>query len=255
MTYKEYGGQSKMKKNTRLLFLPIVVSIAVLLPASLTPNLFSFKPFGLDEVFQLLTFLIIISLFLERALEVFITTWRRPKEERIDNQVQSYERRISELKTQIETRIQQPQTVARTEELTSENPTKSEKRTELTRSPGNVADLHSMLSESLQDLQNERQRRLEYKTETRKIALWTGLFIGLLISGVGIRALETLITLRDFSNQQPIFYNLQVCIFRILDTLLTGGLIAGGSEGIHKIVQVFTAFLEVTRDRIKDRPG
>ena len=245
-----------MKKNNLLLFLPILFSVAILLPASLTPNLFIFKPFGWDEVGQLLTFLILIALFLERALEVFINTWRRPREERIDNNVQSCERKIAELKTQIETKIQQPETVAKTEELASENPAKSEKRTEIKQNPGDVSGLQVRLSERLGDLEQFNLDRAEYKSQTRKIALWTALFIGLLISGVGIRALETLINLREFSpGQQPIFYTGQVCIFRVLDTLLTGGLIAGGSDGIHKLTQVFTVFLEQTRNYIKDSPS
>jgi len=244
---------SEMKKKTLLIFLPILVSVAILLPASLTPNLFSFKPFGWDEVGQLLTFLILISLFLERALEVFITTWRRHGEERLDNNVQACERKIAELKTQIETKIQQPETVASIEELTVENPTQSEKRTEIKQNPGDVSGLHVRLSEKLGDLEQFNLDRAEYKSRTRKIALWTALFLGLLISGVGIRALETLIILRDFPDKQPIFYNGQVCIFRFLDTLLTGGLIAGGSDGIHKLTQVFTVFLDETRNQIKDK--
>lgn len=243
-----------MKKNTLLIFLPILVSVAILLPASLTPNLFIFKPFGWDEVGQLLTFLILISLFLERSLEVFITTWRRPGEEKLDNGVQSCEREIAELKNQIETKIQQPETVARTEELASENPTKSEKRTEVTQNPGDVSGLYVRFSERLGDLEKFSLDRAEYKSQTRKIALWTALFIGLMISGVGIRALETLIILREFPGQQPIFHTEQVCVFRVLDTLLTGGLIAGGSDGIHKLTQVFTVFLEETRNQFKDKP-
>lgn len=104
-----------MKKNSLLLFLPTLVSVAILLPASLTPNLFIFKPFGWDEVGQLLAFLILISLFLERALEVFITTWRGSQGEKLDNNVQACERKIAELKTLIETELQQPETVAKTE--------------------------------------------------------------------------------------------------------------------------------------------
>lgn len=116
-----------MKKNALSIFLVILVSVAILIPASLTPNIFTFKPFGWNEVGQLLTFLILISLFLERSLEVFITTWRRPREEAIDNKIQASERKISELKDQMLSKVQQPEIVKTTEELTSENPTRSEK--------------------------------------------------------------------------------------------------------------------------------
>jgi hypothetical protein len=220
-----------MKKNP-IMFLPIIVAVAILLPASLTPNLFSFKPFGWDEVGRLLTFLILIALFLERALEVFITTWRHPGQEQLDKSVQSCERKIGELKTQIKTKFQQPETVAITEELDSEELKNLEK-----------------------NLEKFNLDRAEHKSQTTKIALWLALFMGLLISGVGIRALETLIILKVYTppEEQPPFYDGQVLIFHVLDTILTGGLIAGGSDGIHKLTGVFTAFLEETRNQIKDK--
>ena len=243
-----------MKKDTLWIFLPILISVAILLPASLTPNLFILKPFGLNEVGQLLTFLLLISLFLERALEVFITTWMRPEGEKLDSIVQSCERQIDALETRMKLEIQQPETSTKIEEEVSENPTKLEKRTEIRQSSGDVSSLTDKLSEMSSNLEKFSLKRAESKSRTRKIALWTAFFIGLLISGVGIRALETLIILKEFPSQQLIFYDGQVCIFRILDTLLTGGLIAGGSEGIHKLTQVFTVFLETTRDRMNDKP-
>jgi hypothetical protein len=67
--------------------------------------------------------------------------------------------------------------------------------------------------------------------------------------------LETLIILKGYTppEEQPPFYDGQVLIFHVLDTILTGGLIAGGSDGIHKLTGVFTAFLEETRNQIKDK--
>ena len=188
-----------------LLFFYIFISVAVLLPASLTPNLFDFKSFGWNEVSQLLAFLLLISLFLERALEVFISTWRGGRAELLDLE-------IAEL-----------QTPEKTGELDIEK-----------------------------ELEKKKKEKSDYKSKTKQIALWTAVLIGLLISGVGIRSLETLVNLKVFpTNEQPIFYTGQVVIFRILDTLLTGGLIAGGSDGIHKIIQVFTLFLDETQSKIK----
>jgi hypothetical protein len=42
----------------------------------------------------------------------------------------------------------------------------------------------------------------------------------------------------------------QVAAFRLVDVLLTGGLIGGGSEGVHKITQVFSDFMDKTRQNI-----
>ncbi|MCI0525859.1 MAG: hypothetical protein L0Y56_00195 [Nitrospira sp.] len=242
-----------MKKNTLLILLVVLISLAILLPASLSPNLFILKPFGLNEVAQLLTFLILIALFLERALEVFITTWRGPEEEKIDNEIQHHERKIIEIKDHIERQSKQPEISARVEEVVSTDPPKAKVETEVRQSSEDVSELRNELDEEMTILSTYNLKRSEYKAKTRKIALWSALFIGLLISAVGIRSLETLVELRSFPDQKVILYNGQVFVFRCLDTLLTGGLIAGGSDGIHKITQVFTAFLEHTSKQIKDK--
>ncbi len=211
-----------MKKHTSLLFLYTAISTAILLPASLTPNLFTFGEFSLDKITQMLTFLTLISLFIERSLEVIIATWRHPGEDGFNGEIQYYESQIADLKS----------------ELVSENPPKSEE-----------------LSHKMSDLEKIKLRRTEYKSQTKKIALWTALFIGVIISGVGVRALETLLKITDLNNlptnQQPIFYAGQ-CIFRLFDTLLTGGLIAGGSDGIHKLTNLIAEFLDETQNRIKN---
>jgi hypothetical protein len=213
-----------MKKNNSLLFLYTAISTAILLPASLTPNLFTFGEFSLDKITQMLTFLGLISLFLERALEVIQATWRHPGEDVFKGEIQSYERQIADLKS----------------ELVGENSPKTEE-----------------LSHKISDLEKIKLRRTEYKSQTKKIALWTALFVGVMISGVGVRALETLLKLTDLTNlptnQQPIFYAGQ-CLFRLFDTLLTGGLIAGGSDGIHKLTNLVADFLDETQNRIKANP-
>lgn len=249
--------QRQQKQRTVLFFLlAILAFIAILLPASVTPNLFVFKPFGWNEVSQLLSFLLLIALFLERSLEVFINTWRSPEENEIANEIQSVNREIADLEEHINAKTKQTETIARMEEATPGNPPSSEPLMEVVKSAGEVENLRDTLSKKREELRRIQFKKTQYKSETRKIALWTGLFIGLLISGVGIRALETLITLQPLTafpdGQKPIFYNGQVYIFRALDTLLTGGLIAGGSDGIHKLTQVFTTFLEESRDRMKE---
>ena len=41
-------------------------------------------------------------------------------------------------------------------------------------------------------------------------------------------------------------------IFQGLDILLTAALISGGSEGIHKMMNVYKSFMEVTEKKIQD---
>jgi hypothetical protein len=64
---------------------------------------------------------------------------------------------------------------------------------------------------------------------------------------VGVRGLQPLVVTESFA-QLPAN---QMHVFRIMDVLLTGGLIGGGSDGIHKVLQVFLDYTDKTRSRIK----
>jgi hypothetical protein len=102
------------------------------------------------------------------------------------------------------------------------------------------------LAEARAALEKAKRQEQEYRCATRQVVLWAGLGLGLLVSGVGLRALETLIdpALSGWSASQG-------AAFRLVDVVLTGGVIAGGSEGIHRIATVFDNFMNATAKRAK----
>ena len=87
----------------------------------------------------------------------------------------------------------------------------------------------------------------EFKTVTRKLALWITLLSGVFVSVVGIRILGNLIDpsqLKEMSKYQSLGFN-------VMDVFLTGALISGGTEGVYQIVQVFSSFLNKTTEKVK----
>jgi len=82
-----------------------------------------------------------------------------------------------------------------------------------------------------------------YKAGTKRRAFLFGLGAGLLISIVGVRVL------RPMTNWDADPVGLQKTIFDFVDIVLTGALIGGGSDGIHKIMSVITDYLDVLRDK------
>jgi hypothetical protein len=64
------------------------------------------------------------------------------------------------------------------------------------------------------------------------------LIVGIIISSIGIRGLEPFFT---------VINNEQGNLFRLIDIILTGTVISGGTAGIHKILTSLTAFLDVTK--------
>ncbi|HEY9632270.1 MAG TPA: hypothetical protein V6D14_02625 [Coleofasciculaceae cyanobacterium] len=246
----------RIDKIAQFLFMILVAAIVIYLPTLLSPNPFVFIEFGVNKVAQLLTVPLLISLLMERSLEVFITTWRGPRAEELDIEVQRHELRISELRNNIEYRQKQSEITSAT---VSENVVirteSSGASTTLTReSLQEQKELIEQLNAEIDALKKDDANRSKYKSNTRRIALWSALSLGVLISAVGVRAIEPLIVLNqpDLSSSQVT--SSQLIIFRWLDVFLTGGLIAGGSEGIHKITQPITDFLEATSKTIKDKP-
>ena len=184
----------------------VVVIVVLSLPIWLTPDLVRFENFQSVNIVQLLGLLFLITLFQERTLEVIVITWWGPSEARLENQIQRHQRKISELKDVEE--------------------------------EGDVDE--TALEQELKNLEDTRERQTENKSKKQRFALLTSLSLGLLISAVGIRTLGSIVD-RNALNE---ISRLQSFAFRVVDVLLTGGVIAGGSEGIHKIANIYNAFTE-----------
>jgi membrane protease YdiL (CAAX protease family) len=175
-----------MTKKSIVYLTLISIAIAVPIISSLLSDKISLivghikfnESIQVNSVAQMLTVLFLIATFLERALEVYMITFRKPGEYKYS----------------------------------------------VTLAPSDIK-------------QGEPKTLDEYKNETSKIALFSALTIGILISMIGIRGIEPFIYLQGTNNWQ-IFW------FRILDIILTGGVIAGGSDFIHTMLQVITTFFD-----------
>ncbi|MEH1890952.1 MAG: hypothetical protein V7K92_16390 [Nostoc sp.] len=87
----------KLSPESPLFVLLIIISfLVVTLSTWLSSKPFILKPFGLNDIIQLLTLQLFISLLLERSLEVFITTWRGPFVEQLDISIQQEKALMSE---------------------------------------------------------------------------------------------------------------------------------------------------------------
>lgn len=99
-----------------------------------------------------------------------------------------------------------------------------------------------------QEVKEAAEKLAEYKCETQSIALRSGLVLGILIAAVGVRSFNVFI---DESKIQWV-YSLHKYMYNFLDILISGGIIGGGSEAIHKLMNVITEFLDATAKRVKN---
>jgi hypothetical protein len=90
-----------------------------------------------------------------------------------------------------------------------------------------------------------------YKCETQAIALRSALVLGILIAAVGVRSFNIFVEEPALPQPAQWFSQLQLGTFHVLDVLVSGGIIGGGSDAIHKMMNVITEFLDATASKMK----
>lgn len=151
-------------------FSTVVVGIVV----ARNPALVRFWPFTAGEFVQAVTPLLLVALFVERALEIVIGGLYGGAEAELKQQVKKKEKTDTDL--------------------------------------------------------------LQFKASTRRVAFAGALVFGLTISAIGVRGLELFVDPAVFDTLTAT----QRTVFRTVDVLVTASLIAGGADGMHKLVSVFT---------------
>jgi len=179
----------------------LIIAVLLALTIIFKPAAIALRSVEPSAVLQLISTLFVIALFLERFLDVFLTTWRAAESENMAHE-------ISTLRKQATEKVEN--------------------------------------STILNELSVKEKALFAYKKTTRNIALWSGFILSIVIAMVGIRTLFPLIdsaSLHQVSVTQQAF-------FRLADVLITGGLLAGGSDGIHKLAELYRVFLENSKTKV-----
>jgi len=192
---------SRDKLEVRIMGVLGVLALgATLLAAASRPGLMRFWPFTVEEFVAAFTPLFLVALFIERALEVFMTAWRSMESSKLQLQLG----------------------VAK-------------------RSAG-----HDMLPSQVAKLEEDVAA---YKAMTCRIAFLAGSTIGILLAALGMRVLEVFVDPAVFAELPDV----QQRLFVAADILLTGVVLGGGADAMHKFVTVFTSFMENITKRINKK--
>jgi hypothetical protein len=179
------------------LYVTLVGGLAV--TAAYAPSLIKFWPFSAAEFVQRVIPLFLISAFIERALEVFVTTWRGPEAAIRDHQIKVLRKEVEQGKADKE-------------------------------------DLGKLLGE-----------KARCKCKMQRMAFAGSVALGIMISSVGVRALGLFVDPNAFSALSPT----QRASFNMVDVLLTGAMLGGGSDALHKFITVFTNFMDRSAKQAK----
>lgn len=193
-----------------LVLLVVVGGVAGWYSAVVFKHTATFAPDAGQKALSALGTLFIIALFVERAQQVYINAWRGF--DRV-----KYVKAVQNLTLMLQ----------------------------LARAKNQTDQVHT-LAVNLGDATIALDR---FRSQTRKIAFLGGMTLGILISWVGPRILAEVVMFG--TPEAPVLLQAtHATLFSAVDILITGGLIGGGSEGIHKIVVLITDFLDRTRDRV-----
>ena len=92
------------------------------------------------------------------------------------------------------------------------------------------------MKEELEGLERERTA---YSAKSRFIAQWFGLGLGMFVSLVGIRVLGNIVDINSLTGKHR-------SAFVVVDIILTGAVLAGGSEAINKIMKIYNSVMNST---------
>jgi hypothetical protein len=149
--------------------------------------------------------LLLVALAFERALEVYVVTFREPGSLPLESERLRIQGLIDFLPKDEE--LPKPQ--------------------KLVKAAGLMDDL------------NEINRLIaKHSSGTRLVTLWLALVGGLIVSALGVRVLSSLVVAVPLANY------FQSRMFSVVDVAVTGGLIAGGSKGIHAVLDAIDELLK-----------
>ena len=89
------------------------------------------------------------------------------------------------------------------------------------------------------------ERKLDkFSGETRRQAMQLAFTMGILVALAGVRTIGMVFDAVELTSMQAF-------LFRLIDVLLTAGLITGGSSGVNKVTALFGAHLETRAQQAK----
>lgn len=203
------SNNSKIKKiqlkSYKIISVILTVAI-VILAIVFVPMHLPFWQFTKSDIVILLISLLIIALFIERAVEVIIIAWRGKGKQQIISVI-SLEKKKSEREAKKGVR--------------------------------KVTEKEDLATKELEG----------YSAETKNLALLIAFALGIIVSALGARAIQPLVDPAVFKT----LGSAQKALFTGIDILITGALLGGGSEGIHKIVDSILISFEKYRKGVKEQ--
>jgi len=215
------GSPARAASRPAVLAVALVVLVSVILVAVLNPGLVRFWPMSAAEFLQTMAPVVLVSLILERALEVFVTASRGPTAAAAETALVKAARDLDGAVKALEA---------------AERPAEG-------RAPppdAVVAAARGARDEKQAALAAARSAVSEHRSKTQRNAFLGGLALGVVVSALGVRILGLFVDPAVFGSLPAA----QQGWFNAADVVLSGAVLGGGADGLHKLVSVFTNYLD-----------
>ena len=179
-----------------------IVALLVIAANKLAPDPVTFKPITKDSFMGTLSWLFVVALFIERAVEVIVSVMRDSGAAPMADAVKAAKEKAAE-----QVRV----------------------------TPGAVAYLDGL---------HAAQKTLSaYRAETKEFALCVSFVLSLFVSLAGVRAFDSIVNKVPDANW----------LFATADMIVTGAVLAGGTDAIHQMANVFTDFMTRASEKAQSK--
>lgn len=189
----------KIKIAIVIVILAIGVSLVIGIYGKMQEAI-TFKPITRDSVLGTLTWLFIVALFIERAVEVIVSTLR-------DSDAAPLEHAVAAAQDRIDAQAQ----------------------------------VAPAAMPYLEPLHAAQKMLLDYRSETKQLALCISFVLSLFVSVAGVRAFGSIVNGVPPDNH----------LFAAADVIVTGAVLAGGTDAIHQMMNVVINFFNNAADKAK----
>jgi hypothetical protein len=201
-----------LKKYSNQITFILFAAVVIYFGASIKSNSINFHDDLQKQAVDLLTNLGVLVLVIERALEVYANIWFKKDRIPLDTAA-----------------------------------TKSDKNLDLESKKyvdGKETD-KTKLNEAIDEEGTSKTELGNYKIKTMTATLRVSFIIGVIISIAGFRVLDSLFISEGITG-------IQLRIYNYTDILLTAGILAGGSNGIHALSTTLGAFFENSKGKLRN---
>lgn len=186
---------------------------------------------------SLLSTMLVVSLFVERVIEVFVSVWVDRASAIHQQNLEYWQSRQAQIAKDMQALVM-------------------ERNGAPAPDAARVATIDALLvskrADAAQAVANadfESKTLVPFKARALKVSTWVGLVVGVAASAAGFRFLAQLV---EMPTDQAFLASGQYQCFVGADILLTGAVLAGGSKLVHSIFSVYSSFMNTTSKNLSD---